>query len=71
MESLIGNRFLFSCNETHFYRKGFVLGLVLKVRIFRTWKWPIFKVIQNRWHLDSADVLKSQKCHENCDLAAK
>lgn len=71
MESLIGNEFYSHASKTHLYRKGFVHGLVLKVQIFRTWKWPIFKVIQNRWHSDSADVLKSQKYHENCDLAAK
>ena len=72
MESLIGNRFLFSCKQNSFLQERFCTWpRFAKVRIFRSWKWPIFKVIQNRWHSDSADVLKSQKCHENCDLAAK
>ena len=28
-------------NKTHFHNKGFALGLILKVRVFRTRKWPI------------------------------
>ena len=28
-------------NKTHFYKKGCALGLVLKVRVFGTRKWPI------------------------------
>ena len=28
-------------NETYFRKKKFVLCLVLKVRVFGTWKWPI------------------------------
>ena len=27
--------------KTHFHKKGFVLRLVLKVRVFGTGKWPI------------------------------
>ena len=28
-------------NKTHFYNKGFTLGVVLKVRVFGTRKWPV------------------------------
>ena len=28
-------------NNTHFHEKGFALRLVLKVRVFGNWKWPI------------------------------
>ena len=28
-------------NQTHFQKKGCALGLILKVRVFRTRKWPI------------------------------
>ena len=28
-------------NKTHFQKKGCALGLILKVRIFGTLKWPI------------------------------
>ena len=34
--------FLFSCNKTHFDKKGFALGLVLKVRAFGTPKWTFW-----------------------------
>ena len=27
-------------DETHYHKKGFVPSLVLKVRVFGTWKWP-------------------------------
>ena len=27
-------------NKTRFHRKGCALGLILKVRVFGTWKWP-------------------------------
>ena len=30
-------------NKTHFHKKGCALGLVLKVRVFRTRKWPVKK----------------------------
>ena len=29
-------------NKTHFHKKGCAPGLILKVRAFRTRKWPIF-----------------------------
>ena len=29
-------------NKTHFHKKGAALGLILKVRVFGTQKWPIF-----------------------------
>ena len=28
-------------NKTEFHKKGFALHLILKVRVFGTWKWPI------------------------------
>ena len=30
-------------NKTHFHKKGCALGLILKVRVFGTRKWPIFQ----------------------------
>ena len=35
--------------KTHFHKKGFALGLVLRVRVFGTRKWPI------KWHNDDGD----------------
>ena len=29
-------------NKTVFHKKGCALGLILKVRVFGTWKWPNF-----------------------------
>ena len=29
-------------DKTNFHRKGYTLGLILKVRFFGTQKWPIF-----------------------------
>ena len=28
-------------NKTHFHKKGCAPSLILKVRVFGTWKWPI------------------------------
>ena len=36
-----GNDFLFSCKENHFHKKGCALGLILKMTVFGTRKWPI------------------------------
>ena len=33
--------FHFHANTTHFHKKGCALGLILKVRVFGTRKWPI------------------------------
>ena len=33
--------FFSHANKTHFHNKGFALGLILKVRVFGTRKWPI------------------------------
>ena len=33
-------------NKTHFHKKGCALGLILKVRVFRTRKWPIDSITQ-------------------------
>ena len=39
---LVWKRFFYShANKTHFHEKGFALSLVLKVRVFGTWKWHI------------------------------
>ena len=36
------NDFFYShANRTHFHEKGFALGLVVKVRVFGTRKWPV------------------------------
>ena len=32
--------FYFHSNKTHFHKKSFAISLVLKVRVFRTRKWP-------------------------------
>ena len=38
----IDMKMIFShANKTHFHNKGFALGLILKVRVFGTQKWPI------------------------------
>ena len=37
-------------NKTHFHKKGCALGLILKVKVFGTQKWPIEqteKMMQN------------------------
>ena len=34
-------------NETDFHKKGFSVSLVLKVKVFGTWKWPIDTVVQS------------------------
>ena len=33
--------FYYHANKTHFHKKGFALGLVLRVRVFGIRKWPI------------------------------
>ena len=33
-------------NKTHFHKKGCALGLILKVRVFGTRKWPIHSIIK-------------------------
>ena len=33
--------FHYHANKTHFHKKVFVLGLILRVRVFGTRKWPI------------------------------
>ena len=38
--------FYYHANKTHFHKKGFALGLVLRVRVFGTRKWSI--TITNR-----------------------
>ena len=32
-------------NKTHFHKKGCALGLILKVRVFGTRKWPILPIL--------------------------
>ena len=41
-------------NKTHFHMKGCALGLILKVRIFGTRKWPV----ESR---ESSNVIKHDK----------
>ena len=36
--------FYYHANETHFHKKGFAPGLVLRVSVFGTRKWPIWRV---------------------------
>ena len=36
--------FYYHANKTNFHKKGFALGLVLRVRVFGTSKWPIQQV---------------------------
>ena len=33
-------------NKTHFHKKGCAFGLILKVRVFGTRKWPIAAMLQ-------------------------
>ena len=33
--------FHFHVNKTHFHKKGCALGIILKVRVFGTQKWPV------------------------------
>ena len=35
--------FHYHANKTHFHKKGCALGLILKVRVFGTQKWPIYR----------------------------
>ena len=44
LRRLLGNG-LFSCNKTHFDKKGVALSLLLNVRVFGTQKWPIQALI--------------------------
>ena len=37
--------FYYHANKTHFHKKGFSPGLVLKVRVFGTRKWPIARTV--------------------------
>ena len=41
--------FNYDANKTHFHNKGFALSLVLKVRFFRTRKWPIDTKVSILW----------------------
>ena len=34
------NDFYYHANKTHFHKEGFAVGPVLRVRVFRTRKWP-------------------------------
>ena len=33
--------FYYHANETHFHKKGIALGLILRVKVLGTWKWPV------------------------------
>ena len=43
-----GDDFHSHANKTHFYKKGCALGLILKVKVFGTQKWPIAHNMLNR-----------------------
>ena len=32
-------------NKTHLHKKGCALGLILKVRVFGTWKWTVLQLV--------------------------
>ena len=44
--SAFDKEMIFDChaNETHFDKTGYELGLILKVRVFGTRKWPILNI---------------------------
>ena len=45
-QPLIRKWFFYShANKTHYHKKGCALGLILKVRVFETQKWPIIDII--------------------------
>ena len=56
-------------NKTHFHQKGCALGLILKVRLFGTQKWPtallaksVCKTVPNRHkHKQKVCVVKAVK----------
>ena len=33
--------FHYHANKPHFHKTGYATSLILKVRVFGTWKWPI------------------------------
>ena len=40
--------FYYHANKTNFHKKGFALGLIVRVRVFGTLKWPIARVLRAR-----------------------
>ena len=38
-----------NANNTHFHKKGCALGLILRVRVFGTRKWPIVGLENSVW----------------------
>ena len=40
------NVFYYHANKTYFHNKGFAFGLVLRVRVFETRKWP---TLEQNW----------------------
>ena len=49
MRSIDMNIIFYSrANKTHFHKKGFALSLVLKARVFGTWKWPIEGMLEGK-----------------------
>ena len=43
--------FYYHANRTDFHKKGFALGLVLRVRVFGIWKWPIRVILTETYIL--------------------
>ena len=46
-------------NKTHFHKKGCKLGLILKVRVFGTRRWPIERIVKRSKHFPFGDHLIS------------
>ena len=45
--------FYYHANKTHFHKKGFALGLILRVRVFGTRKWHIDRFHSRDKNLDN------------------
>ena len=53
--------FYYHANKTHFHKKGFALGLILRVRVFGTQKWPIDYMYINFLSLCVGDIVALKK----------
>ena len=53
--------FYYHANRTHFQKKGFALGLILRVRVFGTRKWPIAYMYINFLSLCVGDIVALKK----------
>ena len=57
--------FYYHANKTHFHKKGFALGLVLRVRVFVTRKRPITNMILHTHIADLKYIENNIKYIEN------